>query len=103
MIARTDVVKKLKNVRDPELGFDIVEMGLIYDVVPSDDTLTIRFTLTYPGCPFGPIIIDEIKKRIAEIPNAPEPSIELVWSPAWSKAMMSPDTLEELNWAGRGK
>ncbi len=101
MISRPDIVEKLTEVLDPELGINIVDLGLVYDIVVTQDTVRILLSLTYPGCPLGPTIIDDIKKRLQSIEGAQKVEVDIVWEPAWQQTMMQPDTLEEMQFLGK--
>ncbi|WP_414047836.1 metal-sulfur cluster assembly factor [Macrococcus equi] len=80
----------LENVIDPELGIDIVNLGLVYHVEMDDDGLvTVDMTLTSMGCPMGPQIIDQVKTALAELPEVKDVEVNIVWNPVWSKDMMS--------------
>lgn len=98
MLERSDVIERLYEVQDPELGMNIVDLGLLYNVLIDDQGAHIHVSLTYPGCPFGPVIVDEIKKKLTGL----EPvEVKIVWDPAWTQNMMAEETLEELRFAGR--
>lgn len=80
----------LENVIDPELGVDIVNLGLVYDVDLTDEGLAIvNMTLTSMGCPLGPVIVDQVKTALSELPEVKDIEVNIVWQPAWSKDMMS--------------
>ena len=89
----------LRAVVDPEVGVNIVDLGLIYDVQVSPDALRIALTMTSPGCPLGDLIIEEAAAALAaDWPEAPPASIELVWNPPWEPAMMSDKARDNLGW-----
>lgn len=73
---------------DPELHINIVDLGLIYDVVVSDEEIRVVMTLTTPGCPLAPVIDKLIKRALGEL-RADRVRVELVWEPAWSVRRMS--------------
>nr|WP_279512984.1 metal-sulfur cluster assembly factor [Kurthia zopfii] len=80
----------LENVIDPELGVDIVNLGLIYDVDLNDSGVAmITMTLTSMGCPMGPVIVDQIRTALFELPEVQDVDVNIVWSPPWSKDNMS--------------
>ncbi|MBE2237439.1 MAG: metal-sulfur cluster assembly factor [Caldilineaceae bacterium] len=87
-----------ERVKDPELMMNIVDLGLIYDVVISpENTVEITMTLTSPGCPAGPEIITDVQREThAAFPDVEEVNIHLTWSPFWNPDMMSEDAKEEL-------
>lgn len=80
----------LENVIDPELGIDIVNLGLIYDVLLDDDAIArVTMTLTSMGCPMGPQIVENITQELMDLPEVKEVDINIVWNPPWSKDKMS--------------
>lgn len=80
----------LENVIDPELGIDIVNLGLVYDVdLDEAGVATVTMTLTSMGCPLGPVIVDQVKTALSELPEVKETEVNIVWTPAWSKDNMS--------------
>mgnify|MGYP006351613217 FL=1 len=80
----------LENVIDPELGVDIVNLGLVYDVdLTEEGTAIVTMTLTSMGCPLGPVIVDQVKTALSDLPEVKETEVNIVWQPAWSKDMMS--------------
>jgi metal-sulfur cluster biosynthetic enzyme len=84
------VFEKLKSVFDPELGINIVDLGLVYDVkVDAEGGIDIEYTLTTMGCPIGPLIEDQMRALLAELPGTGEIRPEMVLRPAWTPEMMS--------------
>ena len=84
------VREALKSVVDPELGINIVDLGLVYEVDVSDEgDVDIRYTLTTMGCPIGPLIEDQMHAFLAAVPGIREVRPEMVLRPAWSPEMMS--------------
>ncbi|MCZ2257233.1 metal-sulfur cluster assembly factor [Sporosarcina sp. G11-34] len=80
----------IENVIDPELGIDIVNLGLIYDVeLDEEGTSHVTMTLTSMGCPMGPQIVDNIKQELRELPEVKEVEVNVIWNPPWSKDKMS--------------
>ena len=94
------VLRLLHNVIDPELGIDIVELGLVYEV-EVDETVggvDIEMTLTTPGCPLSDFMEDQIRAQLAQLPQIKDVHIELVWDPAWVPEMMSATARQTLGW-----
>jgi metal-sulfur cluster biosynthetic enzyme len=83
------VLKALKNVFDPELGINIVDLGLVYEVNAEDGKVHIEYTLTTMGCPIGPLIEQQMNQLVAALPGVEEFSAEMVLRPPWSPEMMS--------------
>lgn len=97
---RTAVLDALKNVEDPELGMNIVDLGLVYGVELDEDTghIHVELTLTSPGCPLGPEIIRAIKRELKALDDVLEVTVDLVWSPLWHPRMMSDYAKDELGY-----
>lgn len=84
------VREALKSVVDPELGINIVDLGLVYLVEVADDgDVDIQYTLTTMGCPIGPLIEDQMRAFLAPLEGIGEVRPEMVLRPAWSPEMMS--------------
>ena len=83
------VLEALKNVLDPELGINIVDLGLVYDVRLEDDSVHIVYTLTTMGCPIGPLIEEQMAKMLADVPGVDRVEAEMVLRPPWTPEMMS--------------
>jgi metal-sulfur cluster biosynthetic enzyme len=85
-----EVLEALKSVVDPELGINIVDLGLVYEVaIAEDGDVDIQYTLTTMGCPIGPLIEDQMRAFLAPVPGIGEVRPEMVLRPAWSPEMMS--------------
>ena len=84
------ILDALKQVFDPELGINIVDLGLVYDVVVAEDgDVDIQYTLTTMGCPIGPMIEDQMRAFLAPVPGVNEIRPEMVLRPPWTPEMMS--------------
>jgi metal-sulfur cluster biosynthetic enzyme len=80
----------LENVLDPELGVDIVNLGLVYGVDMDDEGVcTVTMTLTAMGCPLAGEIESEVKKALVDLPEVKDTNVDIVWNPPWSKDKMS--------------
>lgn len=87
---KENLIGALENVIDPELGIDIVNLGLIYGVDLSEEGLcTVTMTLTSMGCPLAGHIEADVKGVLADIPEAEEVNVDIVWDPPWGKDKMS--------------
>jgi len=88
----TELVRKaLKGVKDPELGLNVVDIGLIYDVAVSEaGDVHITMSLTSPGCPSGPEIMGDVKQVVGELDGVNSVEVELVWEPYWTPDRMDP-------------
>ncbi|MBS2965161.1 metal-sulfur cluster assembly factor [Actinocrinis puniceicyclus] len=88
----------LHDVIDPELGVNIVDLGLIYDLSADDAGVLIRMTLTTPGCPLGGYLDDEVRRALAQLPGRPPVRVELVWDPPWGPELMTDAAKRALGW-----
>lgn len=87
---KENLLGALEQVIYPELGIDIVNLGLVYDVDLKDDgTAVITMTLTTMGCPLGHIISDQVKMALSDIPEVKDTEVNIVWNPPWTKDRMS--------------
>jgi metal-sulfur cluster biosynthetic enzyme len=86
---RDQVTEALRNVHDPELGINIVDLGLVYDVRIEGDTVHIDYTLTTMGCPIGPMIEEEIKRMLEPIEGIDQVEAEMTLTPPWTPEKMS--------------
>ena len=85
-----DILAALRAVVDPELGINIVDLGLVYRAERFGDVIAVRMTMTTPSCPLGEMLLDEVRAVLRrEFPQAAEVSVELVWDPLWSAERMS--------------
>ena len=91
MATEADVVEALREVEDPELGMDIVELGLFYDAEIDGDTVKIVHSLTSMGCPAGPMIQEGIHDAVASLPGVAQVEVELTFDPPWTPDRMSED------------
>ena len=81
----------LEEVIDPELGLDFVSLGLVYDVEVKDADVYVTFTLTYPGCPIGPQVSEQMKEFVGDIDGVESVYPKMVFDPPWTPDMMSED------------
>jgi len=80
----------LRQVKDPELDMNIVDLGLVYDVEVDDGLVRINMTLTSPGCPAGPMITNDIYKAVRAIEGVKDVDIDIVWEPYWTPDRIDP-------------
>lgn len=90
----------LTKVMDPEIGINIVDLGLVYDIAVSEDRIAVTMTLTSPTCPMGDLILDEVEAALKCLAPAAEIDLEVVWEPPWSPDKMSPAAKEQFGWEG---
>jgi metal-sulfur cluster biosynthetic enzyme len=89
----------LRQVIDPEVGRDIVSLGLVYRVELGPDRLLIEMTMTSPACPMGEMIMEDVHAALARaLPGTVEPEVRLVWEPPWNPSMMDEATKQHFGW-----
>ena len=88
--SRLDVAEMLRYIIDPELGINIVDLGLVYDVRVEGGRVGVDLTMTTPACPLSSYITQQIEVTLRPLPGVEDVRVELVWSPRWSPAMMAP-------------
>jgi len=90
MVTTDEVLQVLKQVMDPELGINIVDLGLVYDVVVEDDHVDIKMTMTSPACPLSTYLTGQTEQQLRRsFPHLRTVTVELVWEPEWNPMMMS--------------
>ena len=93
---RARIVTQLETCKDPEIGLDIMSLGLVYEIAIDSANVLIKMTLTAIGCPWAQDLFDVVKKKDEEVPGVDACTVELVYSPPWSADMMSDDAKMEL-------
>jgi len=83
------ITENLKQIYDPEIPMNIVDLGLIYGLEWQEDAVKLKMTLTAPGCPVAGILAEEIKLALEKVPNVKSATVEMVWDPPWSPDRMS--------------
>lgn len=97
LLSRELVMEKLRDIQDPELQMNIVELGLIYDVTIEEGRVQVLYTLTTPGCPLGPVIVGQIRDALTDISGVKEVEAKLTFSPPWDpRTMASEDAKMQL-------
>ncbi len=89
----------LAGVVDPELGIDIVELGLVYGLEVGERTVSVTMTLTTPGCPLHDVIVDGVERALTR-PGGPRVDVEVVWDPPWDPGRIGMGGLRELGAPG---
>ncbi len=96
-ITREEVIEALRDVYDPEIPINVVDLGLIYDCQVDDEgDVDIKMTLTFAGCGMGPYIAQQAEWRVAEIEGVEDVNVELVYDPPWTPDMISQEGKMEL-------
>ena len=96
MVTREDVVEALHGVEDPELGMDIVELGLMYDVEVDGPSVKVLYSLTSMGCPAGAMIAEGIVDAARGVPGVAEVEAELTFDPPWTPDRMTEEARDQL-------
>ena len=90
-LEKDTVIEAMKQVYDPEIPINVVDLGLIYDVNVTDGNVHVLMTLTAPGCGMGPFIAQQAEWAIAELDGAEDVEVEMVFDPPWNPEMISED------------
>jgi metal-sulfur cluster biosynthetic enzyme len=90
-LTQDTVYEALEEVIDPELGLDFVSLGLVYEVEIQGSDVYVTFTLTYPGCPIGPQVAEQVKEFVGELEGVEEVVPAMVFTPPWTPDKMSED------------
>lgn len=97
-VGRGELLETLEQVIDPELGIDIVNLGLVYEVRVTGEDIYVGMTLTTPGCPLHGSITRDVRVRLERLEGAGWVEVELLWSPPWSPERMSDEARQQLSW-----
>ena len=96
------VLNAIRQVIDPELGVNLVDLGLIYDVRITEGEVAVRMTLTTRGCPLHGTLVQGVERVIREMAGVTAARVEVVWEPRWNPDMISPEGRQALAGSGRG-
>lgn len=96
-----EIRENLKSVFDPEIPVNVVDLGLIYrieieEIKEKGRVVFVDLTLTAPGCGMGPVIADDVKGKVLELPGVDEAEVEIVWDPPWTQDLISEEGKMEL-------
>ena len=98
MVTKGEVLDALCRVIDPEIGLNIVDVGLVYRVDVDNEHVEVDFTLTSPGCPLADTIMEDIKREVSEVTGINVVEANLVWNPPWSLDFMSEEARLQLGY-----
>jgi metal-sulfur cluster biosynthetic enzyme len=90
------VLEALKDVYDPEIPVNVVDLGLIYQVKIIDDWVGVKMTLTSPGCGLADQIAGQVREKILDIPGVVSGDVRIVWQPQWNPSMIAPEARKKL-------
>jgi metal-sulfur cluster biosynthetic enzyme len=94
-----EVLATLRHVIDPEIGINVVDLGLVYEVRRQDGHVHVVMTMTTAACPLGESITEEVRTTIRQhVRDVTSVSVDLVWEPPWQPSMMSETAREQLGW-----
>lgn len=82
MIAKENIIEVMKTCKDPELNIDIWTLGLVYNIDLNNEELKIKMTFTSPMCPYGPMIVEELKEKLGKL-GLKKVEVEIVFNPPW--------------------
>ncbi|PIQ40129.1 MAG: putative Fe-S cluster assembly protein SufT [Thalassolituus sp. CG17_big_fil_post_rev_8_21_14_2_50_53_8] len=89
LVHEDQIRQALRTIYDPEIPINLLDLGLIYGIDIDNKAVKIRMTLTAPTCGMGPVLISDVKYRVAKVPNVERVEVELVFDPPWSRDMMT--------------
>jgi metal-sulfur cluster biosynthetic enzyme len=98
MLINQDIVMEaLKEVMDPELHLGIVDLGLVYgvDVEEGGKHVEVRMSLTSPGCPYGPQMVNDVRFAVSNLPGVETADVRVVWDPPWDPRKMASDEIKD--------
>lgn len=93
---RETVMEALRDVYDPEIPVNVVDLGLIYGCEVNDGIVNVQMTLTFAGCGMGPYIAQQAEWRVAEMDEVEDVHVEMVYEPAWSPDLITPEGKAQL-------
>ncbi|HKZ71425.1 MAG TPA: iron-sulfur cluster assembly protein [Nitrospirota bacterium] len=98
MVSEKLILTALKHVLDPEIGVNIVDLGLVYEVKVENGDVYIQMTMTTPGCPLHESISKGAEEAVRQLPGVESVKVDLVWEPAWTPERMSDWARKQLGW-----
>ncbi|MBK7143254.1 MAG: DUF59 domain-containing protein [bacterium] len=95
--SKEQIIEVLKPIHDPEIRIGIVDLGLIYDVVPEDDgVVKVKMTLTTPACPYGEMLLAMVHREVEQMDGVTKVEVVLVWDPPWDPKEMCSDYAKDI-------
>ncbi|MBL8921393.1 MAG: metal-sulfur cluster assembly factor [Myxococcaceae bacterium] len=95
---RAQALAALRNVIDPEVGLNVVDLGLVYDVAVSGADVTVKLTMTTAACPLGEHLRHQSEEALRGLPDIGRATVDLVWDPPWTAERISPEGRLALGW-----
>ncbi len=100
MVNLDEVWQALTEVLDPELGLNVVELGLVYEITePDEGDVFVRMTMTTPGCPMHDSISGSVEWAVMQVSNVASVKVDVVFDPLWTPEMMTPEAKSKLGWS----
>ena len=96
MVTEYEVIEVLREVYDPELHYNIYDLGLVYDIKLKEGDVKILMTLTTPMCPIGPMVTEQIQEMLSIMPGVKEVNVEFTFDPAWTPEKMTDEARADL-------
>jgi len=97
-VSKEDIFKAVSTVNDPEVGFNLVEMGLIYDAICDEEgNAKVIMTLSTQACPLHQMIVQWVEEAVMKFCPVERVEVEVVWEPAWNITMASPEVMKKLS------
>ena len=96
MVTEDVIVEALREVYDPELHYNIYDLGLVYDITIDDGKVGVLMTLTTPACPIGPMVTEQLQETLRLIPGIKDVDIQWTFDPAWTPDMMTEEARADL-------
>lgn len=90
------IADALADVEDPEMPISVLDLGLVYGVTVEDGQATVDLTLTYTGCPARDLLIEQVRRAVADVDGVEEAEVRLVWQPEWTVEMVTEDGKNQL-------
>lgn len=97
-VTEEEIFDALREVDDPELGINLVDLGLIYGVEIENSKVQVEMTLTTPGCPMHSLIARQVWKAVDDLDGVSEAAVRIVWEPRWTPERLSPAARQKLGW-----
>lgn len=95
--------EQLRTVYDPEIPVNIVELGLVYELKSTElpeggHKVDVKMTVTAPGCGMGPVLVEDVRRKVSDVPGVKQADVELVWDPPWDQSRMTDVARLQLGW-----
>ena len=97
-VEREEILEALKRVYDPEIPVDVVNLGLVYELLVDDGKVIVKMTTTASGCPVGNYLVVQAKRAIERLEGVKEIDVELIYDPPWQESMITEEGRRILGW-----